>query len=77
MTPKEKAKELVDNFMHYVEMKDFFGDDKELENAKKCTLICVDEIIKSISIYDTLKQMSNWKSIIGYWNEVKQKIEKL
>jgi hypothetical protein len=48
-TMKEKAKELIDRFMNYVEMKDFYGDDKELYNAKQCALICVDESIKDLT----------------------------
>jgi hypothetical protein len=46
MTPKEKAEELVNTFKNYVAEKDFFGDNIELNNAKQCALIAVDEIIQ-------------------------------
>jgi hypothetical protein len=69
MTPKEKAKELVDKFRLHVLEKDFFGDSVEHDNAKQCALIAVDEII------------SNRERIKGidklYWQQVKQEIEKL
>ncbi len=68
MEPKEKAKELVERFIpynqEYQEGTDMqFSDD--LEGAKQCALICVDEII-----------VANPERGI-YWNEVKQQINKL
>jgi len=59
MSPKEKAKELFDKFsLGYY----------HAENAKRCALIAVDEIINLDDF-----------SIEGrkYWKEVKQEIEKL
>jgi hypothetical protein len=61
MTPKEKAKELIDKYFYLFSVK--------LENtidnyeAKQCALIAVDEIIE---FHNNL-----------YWQEVKQEIEKL
>jgi hypothetical protein len=69
MTPKEKAKELVDKFRLHVLEKDFFGDSVEHDNAKQCALIAVDELINSMAI-----QQCNADE---YWQEVKQEIEKL
>lgn len=66
MTPKEKALELVDKFIYYVLDKDFFGDNVDLKNAKKCALIAVDEVLKTIGD----KIFSEYK----YWQEVKQEI---
>ena len=62
MTPKLKAKELVDKFSNvyiysYV--------------AKQCALVAVDEIIlemDSVMLPNPFKQ---------YWNEIKNEIEKL
>ena len=64
MTPKEKAKELVDRF--FIEV-DSYGvtDIVSQAKAKQCVLICVDEIHK----------VTNYE--INYWEEVKQEIEKL
>lgn len=56
MTPKEKAKELVDKFKkvelyHSMEPTDFDCEIKDISSAsftaKQCALICVDEIIRS------------------------------
>ena len=66
MTPKEKAKELVERFNEHIEYDTNFKD--ETIKAKKRALICVDEIIKTyIDIDPKLK----------YWQEVKKEIEKL
>jgi len=72
MKAKEKAKELVYSM---------FNVDLECKNesmcmlyphAKQCALICVDEIIKQVEKYDTLK-LNDYV----YWLEVRQEIEKL
>jgi hypothetical protein len=68
MTPKEKAKELVDRFYNEV---------KYMERAKQCALIAVDEILTIVKFYE--KQ--NCRLLIDnmrvlYWQEVKQEIEK-
>ncbi len=39
LSPKEKAKELIDKFLNFVREKDFFGDSEEIKNAKQCALI--------------------------------------
>ena len=86
MTPKEKAKELVDKFIQYtpVEFEDRY------RYAKQCALICVDEVIKE-HYYESenkeqLMQISGeayWEQAkqqarrVGYWQRVKLEIEKL
>ena len=76
MTPKEKAKELVDKYFKLLNYE--FGDlvyslsDKQ---PHQCALIAVDEILLSQFQFDMM-------SIYGtpfnhYWQEVKQEIEKL
>jgi len=81
MTPKEKAKELVDKFKIYAD--DNYADDTNpyygqilankrivLHNsAKQCALIAVDELIN-----DRLNSNILYPS---YWQEVKQEIELL
>jgi hypothetical protein len=65
MTPKEKARELVDKYARL----DGYDDSIDLskcEFEKQCALIAVDEIIKA-----TIPLRTN------YWEEVKQEIEKL
>ena len=67
MTPKEKAKELVD------EMKSNLFSDEEYD-AKQCALIGVNEILKLRKGYfDCTNPMQDE----SYWQEVKQEIEKL
>jgi hypothetical protein len=65
MKPKDKAKELVDRFdetLTYLESK---------QKAKKCALIAVDEIIKTM---DNVMLPNPFKQ---YWNKVKQEIQEL
>ena len=68
MTPKEKAKDLVQIFARlHRGLDDTFqlGDVWFDELDKQCALICVDEIQK----------VTNYE--INYWEEVKQEINKL
>ena len=72
MTPKEKALQLVDKFLPNMPRAN------ENEWAKRCALICVDEIISQ----DPTKEVQdNWgshtDSNLEYWLEVKEEIEKL
>ena len=82
MTPKEKAKELVDKYYN-------FGD-QEFDYSKEFALIAVEEIIKERYFHNEhYKQNSKLKYHIeielaerleatrNYWNEVKHEIEKL
>jgi len=75
MTPKEKAKELVDNFR--LNVLDYEGSGLNSFKAKQCALIAVDEILTVVKFYE--KQncrllIDNMKVL--YWQEVKQEIEK-
>jgi hypothetical protein len=74
MTPKEKAKELVDKYL-----KVSFGVVEEyipvpIVFAKQCALIAVDEIIAS---NPNLKWFAKLDDSIKYWQEVKKEIELL
>jgi hypothetical protein len=80
MTPKEKAKELVDKMYQHQWRKDTI----EFRNAKQCALIAVDVILNDIMFW---WYTPNKESITGdmiyfisqktYWKEVKTEIEKL
>lgn len=50
MTPKEKAKEIVENFENALTIKD-------------CALISVDEILDSNMIHLHLHQMDYWREV--------------
>jgi hypothetical protein len=84
MTPKEKAKELVDKMYntphcgiehfpskHYCDCSEigFF-------QAKQCALIAVDEIIASMPKEPMISTLAR-VHVIMFWVEIKQEIEKL
>jgi hypothetical protein len=76
MTPKEKAEDLVSKM--YIEYKPSEDDASgvyvfymNLEIAKRCALIAVDEIIKAM---DNVMLPNPFKQ---YWNKVKQEIQSL
>ena len=74
MTPKEKAKELVDRMKLKVDVIDENNYTAENEyGAIQCALICVDEILKSH--YKVL--VGVMPKVYDYWQEVKQEINKL
>jgi hypothetical protein len=68
MTPKDKAKELVNKYLRTYPIYDNPTVVISYTNneAKQCALIAVDELIKQVTHSD-----------VGYWKEVKQEIEKL
>lgn len=76
MTPKEKAKELVDKYVllpisfPYNDTQDgqCIGSGYMIYNsAKQCALIAIDEIIA--------KHYDDWDSYSEYWQEVKRHIK--
>ncbi|MFZ4800051.1 MAG: hypothetical protein ACOYMA_21355 [Bacteroidia bacterium] len=82
MTPKEKAIELVEKYYW------IFGDGYLGHQHKQCALIAVDEIIDAYPhSYEIQKEktknneditiIANVKSNIGYWQKVKEEIEKI
>ncbi len=73
MTPRDKARELVNSFTKYSEG----GIDNSIKtiksNAKKCALITVNEIIDIL-------HPDNWnieKDKYYYWKDVKEEINNL
>ena len=72
MTPKEKAKELVDKYCYAIRTEENgSGYYTNVIYAKNCALIAVDEIIESM---DSVMLPNPFKQ---YWNKVKQELEKL
>ena len=80
MTPKEKAKELVEKFIPYTRVfHEVLGWEDYIDSAKQCALIAVDEIINS-NYKNTLNDLGyryTVNELNDYWQEVKQEIEKL
>jgi hypothetical protein len=69
MTPKEKAKELIDKMYNI----DFFDDYNEI--IKKSALIAVDLRLEGDFIFSSIEY--GGEDSLEYWIEVKQEIEKL
>ena len=74
MTPKEKAKELVDKFLPFVDWNDLLDvcttRDWAIRNAKQCALITIDEVIQTYHSPMDDEQIQEWQ-------EVKQEINNL
>ena len=76
MTPKEKAKQLVESMAKtYDKTEDYIY----YSSQKECALIAVDEIIKSNPTYMSLKFKGSYliSDNIDYWQKVKTEIKKL
>jgi hypothetical protein len=79
MTPKEKAKELVDRFYKKTSEDmpiptkeqgiDFWLYPMYKEQAKQCALICINEILKGSRLF--------YIEDYDYWNKLKEEINKL
>lgn len=71
MTPKEKAKDLV----YTMGLQFDYKNDYVLNTAKQCALIAVRELIQEeYSHFDSAMFESGVK---GYWQKVKEELEKL
>jgi len=77
MTPKQKAKELVNRFLPHSQDTEHKENnniwEEKVTEAIQCALICVDEIIEANPMDFTVG--INCDKV--YWQEVKQEIEKL
>ena len=62
ITPKERAVELVNKYLQVY--------DGRVPQAKKCALICIDEILE-------FGNQQGIREPMMYWNSVKQEINKL
>jgi len=72
MTPKDKAKELVDKtYDTMLILRDGWNSDECNAVAKECALIAVDEIINNdgFTMFDMY--------LTEYWQQVKQEIQNL
>ena len=69
MSPKEKAEELLNKYYLELKQDNVYYD---LETARMCALICVNEIIKH-----NPNLPNEYSCTKSYWEEVKQEIEKI
>jgi len=76
MTPKEKAKELIDKFQSRIKEypSEIYEDDIEFQTARQCALVAVDEIIKSNPVTE---QGSVFVRNFLYWESVKEQLNKI
>jgi hypothetical protein len=76
LTPKEKAKQLVDRY-NFVYIQNYTS----MFEVKQCALIAVDEILKAIpNEYLDIHGGEAYMQInedVEYWNEVKKEINNL
>jgi len=81
MTPKEKAESLVDRMYFIISNNGQFTGlhsiPNKFEEAKKCALVAVDEISKTVLGLNRHHTEYIRDEHIPYWEEVKQEIEKL
>lgn len=76
MTPKEKAVDIVNNYMSGINLPSpLFG--LMLNEAKQCAIICVDEILNNFGLTCDGQVHYCSYSTISYYREVKQEIELL
>ena len=75
LSPKEKAKELVEEFRNSITS--FLSDKMKDENAKQCAIIAVNEMIKSERNALIKFNIVTESYIPKYYNEVKEEINKL
>lgn len=72
MTPKEKAKYLINDFYDIKAESLDYG--MEWQMTQQCALITVDEIIRESKLHDKTTYQHGRTS---YWQEVRNEIEKL
>ena len=72
MTPKEKAKQLVDSFRNQIVT--YLNDFMSIRNAKMCALVAVDEIIDILELNGFTLQEYHDKGTLEYWIHVKDEI---
>ena len=90
MTPKEKARELVDKFIAHTRVfHETLGWEDYIDSAKQCALFAVDEILNSIPLEPNFADWDDcggefryWydaqkTQALHFWKEVKQEIENL
>jgi hypothetical protein len=81
MTPKEKAKELIEMFIFFASNEGttedgfIYSDEMQMFNAKQCALIAVDEILNSFGLTANGQTFFTEYRAVQFWNEVKQEIE--
>ena len=80
MTPKEKAKELIEMFIFFASDEEttedgfMYSEAMRIFNAKQCALIAVDEVINQCRVMDG---GFSFEKEMEFWQRVKREIENL
>ena len=83
MTPKEKAKELIEMFIFFASNEGttedgfIYSDEMQMFNAKQCALIAVDEILNNFGLTCNGQTFFTEYRAVEFWQEVKKEIENL
>lgn len=77
MTPKDKAKELLDKFRNEFKWVEIDYSVDLYRDTKQCALIAVDEILSLSMIGNMGRGMGELMNEFEYWTAVKEEIEKL
>jgi hypothetical protein len=78
MTPKEKAKELVDRFRKEFNWVESDYDIDLYRDTRQCAIIAVDEICKlRLNIGQHRETDEDKENYYSYWEQVKTEINKL
>ena len=78
MTPKEKAKELVDKMYSVDDYDDYNAPAMQYEHARKCALIAVDEMMSVLPFTAIHRSLNDYAiQMHKYLEKVKHEIEKL
>lgn len=76
MTPKEKAQDFVSKFLA-ADVNDDVHVIIRREQAKRCSIITVDEIIDASDSHVKSSKSPQQSDYINYWRGVKKEIKKL
>jgi hypothetical protein len=75
MTPKEKADEIVNTYYIKLHCSKGYYD---IENARLCAIIAVNEILKAVGEINWPKEKEiDFTNYFDYWKEVKYEVENL
>jgi len=77
LTPKDKAKELVDSYINIMPCLLNQTGKLIIYHAKQCAIIAVDEILNATQWDCHIELAHSACETVEYWIEVKQEIEKL
>lgn len=83
MTPKEKAKELIEKFMPYMYcymgsgmLSNDYDEKTVIDNTIQCALITCNEVLEEINHCPTNGYGLEYIDVIKYWEEVKKEIQR-